>query len=43
MKALREDFTGEICSGMPIARIRRTADGVILDGEQAGAGPSTRW
>ncbi len=39
VKALREDFTGEICSGMPIARIRRTADGVILDGEQGWSRP----
>jgi len=37
--ALRQDFTGEICSGMPIARIRRTADGVIVDGEQGWSRP----
>lgn len=37
--ALRQDFAGEICTGMPIARIRRTADGVILDGEQGWSRP----
>ncbi len=37
--ALRQDFAGEICTGMPIARIRRTAEGVILDGEQGWSRP----
>jgi len=30
---LLEAFSGEVCADMPVARIRRLSDGVILDGE----------